>query len=69
MQPTVSRGECTEISVVGPSVTFPGFIIFDQKEGTMLDPDTGVLTFNLAFNSATCCGGAGISFTLVLTPN
>lgn len=63
------REECTEITVVGPSVTFPGFIIFDQKAGTMLDPDTGILTFNLTFNSGTCCGGAGISFTLVLTPN
>lgn len=59
---------CGNLTVTGPSVNFPGLVIFDQKPGTMLNEDTGVITLDLAFNSATCCGAAGTAYTLELVP-
>ncbi len=58
--------QCEIITVVEPSISFPAQVIFTDR-GSSLDSDTGVLTFNLAFKSGSCCR-VGTTFTLVLTP-
>ncbi|WP_010520243.1 hypothetical protein [Aquimarina agarivorans] len=58
--------QCEIITVVEPSISFPTQVIFTDR-GSSINADTGVLTFNLAFKSGSCCR-VGTTFTLTLTP-
>ncbi|GAA4270849.1 hypothetical protein U6A24_03040 [Aquimarina gracilis] len=60
---------CGEITVATPSVTFPGQVDFEQGDGTNLDPDTGVITLELAYTAGSCCALPGITYTIELVPN
>jgi len=59
---------CSEISIVGPSVEYPDLVIFDQGANCSYDQATGVITFDVIYNSASCCGLAGIEYTFTATP-
>lgn len=60
---------CGVISIDPPSVEFPTLVIYDQGAGTSLDQDTGIITIDITFNAASCCGVAGLQCTYTLTPN
>ncbi len=59
---------CESISIIPASVGFPTQVIFDQIS-TSYDPVSGVIIMNIAYNSGSCCGLAGIQYELELTPN
>ena len=58
---------CNTLSVATSSVQYPGQVDFIDN-GATLDPETGVIIMNLEYTSSSCCGLAGISYTLELTP-
>lgn len=60
---------CGTITVTEKSLSFPGQVDFAQGPGTGLNQDTGVITLDLTFTPTSCCGLAGIQYTLQLTPN
>lgn len=60
---------CGTITVSEPSLSFPGQVDFAQGPGTSLDQDTGVIILDLTYTTTSCCGLAGIQYTLQLTPN
>ncbi|MFD1161813.1 hypothetical protein [Hwangdonia seohaensis] len=60
---------CGVITVTEKSLSFPGQVDFAQGPGTNLDPDTGIITLDLTYTATSCCGLAGIQFTLELKPN
>jgi len=60
---------CGTITVTEKSLSFPGQVDFAQGDATSLDQDTGIITLDLTFTPTSCCGLAGIQYTLKLTPN
>jgi len=61
---------CGTITVATSSVQFPGQVDFMEiGAGASLDQVTGVITLPLEYTATSCCGLAGIQYTLVLTPN
>jgi len=59
---------CETISVLEPSVQYPGVVDFIDN-GATLDTNTGIITMNLEYTAGSCCGLPGIKWTLELTPN
>ncbi|GAA3602651.1 hypothetical protein Q4Q39_13560 [Flavivirga amylovorans] len=60
---------CGTITVTENSIPFGAQVAWVQGAGTSLDQDTGVITLDLTYTATSCCGLAGIQFTLQLTPN
>jgi len=61
---------CGTITVATSSVQFPGQVDFMEiGAGASLDQTTGVITLPLEYTATSCCGLAGIQYTLELTPN
>lgn len=59
---------CGSIFIQAPSVDFPTLVIFNQGAGTSYDQETGVITFDVTYNDASCCGLPGIQYTFTATP-
>jgi len=59
---------CGTITVTPASVGFPTQVIFTQGAGTTYDQNTGVITFDLAYDAASCCGLPGATWTFTATP-
>lgn len=61
---------CGTITVATASVQYPGVVDFMEiGAGASLDQATGVITLPLEYTAGSCCGLAGIQYTLELTPN
>lgn len=61
---------CGTLTVATASVQYPGVVDFMViGAGASLDQATGIITLPLAFTAGSCCGLAGIEYTLELTPN
>ncbi|MGM5468794.1 hypothetical protein ACS386_00810 [Flavobacteriaceae bacterium LMO-SS05] len=58
---------CGTITVKEPSIPFPTQVLWATNSAT-LDQATGIITLDLTYTATSCCGLAGIQYTLVLTP-
>ncbi|MEM9834456.1 MAG: hypothetical protein AAF944_27760 [Bacteroidota bacterium] len=59
---------CNEISVASGSRDFGTQIALEAQQGSVVDPDTGVITMDLEYASVSCCGLAGLKVAYTLTP-
>jgi len=59
---------CNQLSVAAASRDFGAQVSLETQAGTEYNPDTGVITFNLAYASVSCCGLAGLTVSYTLTP-
>jgi hypothetical protein len=58
---------CGTITVKEPSIPFPTQVLWATNSAS-LNQVTGIITLDLTYTATSCCGLAGIQYTLVLTP-
>ncbi|MEQ9439822.1 MAG: hypothetical protein RIG62_12280 [Cyclobacteriaceae bacterium] len=59
---------CNELTVASASRDYGSQIALEVRDGTMYDPATGVITFDLQYVSPSCCGLDGLQVSYTLTP-
>ena len=59
---------CGKILLDPGSVDFPTQILIDDAGGSSVNTETGVITFDLIYDAASCCGLAGGKFKFTAIP-
>ena len=59
---------CGTFTMAAASQDFGNQVVVEAQEGTGVDLETGVVTFNLSYVAPSCCGLAGLGLTYTLTP-
>ena len=59
---------CNQIVYGGASRDFGTAVVVEDNGGTSIDPETGVITFDIKYIAPSCCGLQGLTLTFTATP-